>query len=391
MPSEIASPTTPSPVSNPPAKPSAEVFHPYPWYTPRFWHGMTFGVWFKLLRDNGFAVSWQRWPMAVAITLFAVCNSLLSALQSLIYFRGFPDDRDSQPIFILGHWRSGTTLLHEMLIRDPRFGFATSYECFMPSNFLITEWASPIFNIFVPSKRPMDNMPAGWHHPQEDEFALCNLGAGSPYTMLAFPNNPRHDAKFLDFIGVTPEETSRWQRLFRGFVQRVAHRTKKQLVFKSPPHTARIKQLLEMYPRAKFVHIVRDPLSVYPSSTRLWRSLWPSQGLQIARNEGLEEEVLATFCGMYDSFDRERPLIPNGNFHELRYEDLVATSMSEMEKLYQALELGDFESIRPHLASYLESQKSYQTNKHNLSPEMVAKLAERWGPYMRRYGYFEGV
>ena len=63
----------------------------------------------------------------------------------------------------------------------------------------------------------------------------------------------------------------------------------------------------------------------------------------------------------------------------------------EMEKLYQVLELGDFESLRPHLASYLESQKSYQTNKHNLSPEMVAKLADRWGPYMRRYGYFEGV
>lgn len=358
---------------------------------PRFWHGMTLGVWFKLLRDNSFAVSWQRWPMVVVITIFAVCNSFLSALQSLIYFRGFPDDRDSQPIFILGHWRSGTTLLHEMMIRDPRFGFATSYECFMPSNFLITEWASPLFNIFMPSKRPMDNMPSGWHHPQEDEFALCNLGAGSPYTMLAFPNNPRRDSKFLDFVGVTPEETSRWQHLFRWFVQRVAHRTKKQLVFKSPPHTARIKQLLEMYPRAKFVHIVRDPLSVYPSSTRLWRSLWPSQGLQIAKNEGLEEEVLSMFCRMYDSFDRERPLIPAGNFHELRYEDLVANSMGEIEKLYAALQLGDFESIRPHLTKYLIAQKSYQTNKHNLSPEMVAILAERWGPYMRRYGYFEGV
>ncbi len=352
---------------------------------------MTLGIWFRLLLDNRFAVSWKRWHMAIAITFVAAGNSIAAAMQSLVYWRGIPDDRDSQPIFILGHWRSGTTLLHEMLIRDPRFGFPTTYECLAPSHFLISSWIAPLLRFLIPSIRPMDNMPAGMEHPQEDEFALCNLGAGSPYTMLAFPNNPRHDAGFLDFVGVTPEECSRWQRLFQWFAQRVAHRAKKQLVFKSPPHTARIKQLVEMYPRAKFVHIVRDPLAVYPSTTRLWRSLCLVQGLQIPTNVGLEEEVLATFCRMYDSFDRERTLIAAGNFYELRYEDLVANPYQEVEKLYQVLELGDFESMRPHLTSYLESQKSYQTNKHNLNPEMVTKLADRWGPYMRRYGYFKGV
>lgn len=352
---------------------------------------MTLGVWFKLLRENRFAVSWQRWHMAIAITLVSVGNSIAAAIQSLIYFRGVPDDREAQPIFILGHWRSGTTLLHEMMIRDPRFGYPTSYECFSPSHFLITEWCAPLIKFLIPSKRPMDNMPAGWEHPQEDEFALCNLGAGSPYTLLAFPNTPRDDARFLDFVGTTPAERSRWMRLFRWFVQCVSHKTRKQLVFKSPPHTARIRELVEMYPRAKFVHIVRDPLSVYPSTTRLWRSLCGVQGLQIPTYEGLDEEVLSTFCRMYDSFDRSRPLVAEENFHEVRYEDLVANPLGELEKVYQQLALGDFESLRPHLASYLESQKSYQTNKHNLSPEMVAKLAERWGPYMRRYGYFAGI
>jgi len=352
---------------------------------------MTLGVWFKLLRENRFAVSWQRLHMALAITLVAAGNSIAAALQSLIYFRGFPDDRDTQPIFILGHWRSGTTLLHEMMIRDPRFGYPTSYECFCPSHFLISEWCTPLIKFLIPSKRPMDNMPAGWEHPQEDEFALCNLGAGSPYTLLAFPNNPRDDSRFLDFVGTTPAERSRWMKLFRWFVQRISHKTNKQLVFKSPPHTARIRELVEMYPRAKFLHIVRDPLSVYPSTTRLWRSLCGVQGLQVPTYAGLDEEVLSTFCRMYDSFDRSRPLVADENFHELRYEDLVANPVGELERVYQKLGLGDFESLRPHLNSYLESQKSYQTNKHNLSPEMVAQLAERWGPYMRRYGYFEGV
>ena len=36
----------------------------------------------------------------------------------------------------------------------------------------------------------MDNMAAGWDHPQEDEFALCNMGVPSPYLTIIFPNRP---------------------------------------------------------------------------------------------------------------------------------------------------------------------------------------------------------
>ena len=90
----------------------------------------------------------------------------------------------------------GTTLLHELLIRDPRHAFPTTYECLVPHHFLMTEsWLPKLLWWMMPSRRPMDNMPAGWDRPQEDEFALCLLGQPSPYERIAFPNRQEGDVR----------------------------------------------------------------------------------------------------------------------------------------------------------------------------------------------------
>ena len=50
----------------------------------------------------------------------------------------------------------------------------------------------------------MDNMTAGWDCPQEDEFALCNMGLRSPYLTIAFPNHPPQDQEFFELAEVSP-------------------------------------------------------------------------------------------------------------------------------------------------------------------------------------------
>ena len=47
-------------------------------------------------------------------------------------------------------------------------------------------------------------MPVGWDRPQEDEFALMNLGLGSPYEVVVFPNRRRARHPCLDMSGLTP-------------------------------------------------------------------------------------------------------------------------------------------------------------------------------------------
>jgi hypothetical protein len=185
------------------------------------------------------------------------------------------------PLFILGHWRSGTTLLHELMMLDQRFCCPSTYQCFAPGHFLLTEDVlTRLLAWMMPAKRPMDNVAAGWSRPQEDEFALANLGAPSPYRRMAFPATSSSEPVALDVTKLEPAELDRWKQTLRRFLNRLAVRDPRRPVLKSPPHTARIGVLAEMFPEARFLHVVRDPYVVIPSTLRLWRSLHDVQALQ---------------------------------------------------------------------------------------------------------------
>lgn len=354
---------------------------------PRFWHGMTFGAWAKFLARHKLAVSPSAYHIAVGVTPLSMGNSVAAAVQRLVYGRRIARTNVHPPIFIVGHWRTGTTLLHELMVRDERFTYPTTYECLVPRHALLTGWfVTRVFKFLVPSRRPMDNMATGWDHPQEDEFALCNLVVGSPYERLAFPNDTIGDP-FLDMDGVSPEELERWKAGLMWLLKSITVRAGKPIVLKSPPHTARVGLLAEMFPRAKFVHIVRDPFTVFSSTMRLWPSLIDQHALQRPRYDYLREYVYRSFERMYRAFEAQKDRIPPENFCELRYEDLVRDPVGQMQSIYERLNLGGFDAARPNIEAYMESQKDYKTNRHQIPLETRAEIARRWGPFMRQYGY----
>jgi len=174
--------------------------HRYPRWAMRFWHGMDFFTWMKLLVGNRFAFAPIRLSMVITVTIASLLNSFASVFQWLMFHHAIRHVKLKEPpLFVLGHWRSGTTLLHELLMLDSRHTCPTTYQCLAPHHFLWTEWILPPFLRFLlPAKRPMDDMPAGLDRPQEDEFALVNLGVPSPYLAWAFPNHGPVADEYLD-------------------------------------------------------------------------------------------------------------------------------------------------------------------------------------------------
>ena len=172
------------------------------------WSGMCFWAWCRLLFRNRFAVHPRRFPQALSISLFAVLNSALRLVQNLVYGRQIrkvvvPED----PIFIIGHWRSGTTMLHELMALDGQNRCPTTYESFAPNCFLVTEkFVRRWFRFLIPRKRPFDNMRMSFDRPQEDEIALCNLGLPSPFLTVAFPNRPTQDPRYIELEDLTSNE-----------------------------------------------------------------------------------------------------------------------------------------------------------------------------------------
>jgi hypothetical protein len=184
-------------------------------------------------------------------------------------------------------------------------------------------------------------------------------------------------------------ERDAWKRAFYTYLQTLTYKDPRRLVLKSPPHTARIPTLLELFPKAQFVHIVRNPYVVFPSTVNLWKSFHRKHGLQRPDAPWVEEYVFSTYLRMFEKFDAGRSLIPPARFHELKYEDLVHDPIGQMQALYERLDLGGFTTVRPGLEDYVNRTKGYETNRYQLSTEQKAEITRRWGDRIRRWGYAE--
>jgi hypothetical protein len=80
-------------------------------------------------------------------------------------------------------------------------------------------------------------------------------------------------------------------------------------------------------------------------------------------------------------------LIGPGQFCEVRYEDLIAHPIEQMQRIYEELDLDDFDAVRPGIETYMAGQKDYKTNRYQLSPENRAEISRRWEKYLVQYGY----
>jgi hypothetical protein len=343
----------------------------------------------RMLVRNRFDVGITRLPAAAVITTFSVGNSILALWQRLLHGRKIAQTPiEPAPLFILGHWRSGTTMLHELLALDERNSCPSTFQCMAPHHFLVSEgFITRYFKWMLPAQRPMDNVPVGYERPQEDEFALCALGLPSPYWTMAFPNHPPQWPEYLDLETLAEADRRRWLETLRHFVQMVAYKKPGRVVLKSPPHTARVKALLEAFPDARFVHILRDPFVLFQSTVNMWKKMYQMQYLHRPNFAWLEEHVFDSFVRMYRAFEAARPMIPPRRLYEVRYEDLVRDTVGQLRGMYEQLELGDFEPLLPALEKWQQETADYRTNRYQMPPELQDRIRQRWGEFIERFGY----
>lgn len=364
-------------------------FSPPPWYQAAIWSGADFWGLVRILNSNRWRVSPSYWPGCGFDLAFAMANSGLGAVQSLLYRSRLKQvEIQPDPVFVIGHWRTGTTLLHELLALDPRHTCPTNYQCFVPRHFLLTErWLKPLTGFALPANRPPDQMRLGWDSPQEDEFALCNLGVPSPYATIAFPNDPPAFMEYLTLESVSARQREQWQQAWLTFLKGLYHRNPGRMVLKSPTHTFRIPVLLEMFPEARFINLVRHPTTVFLSTVRLWKSLFSTHGYQTPRFDGLHEFVLDTFMQMHERLEATRSLVPPGRLIDVRYEELVDDLLGTTQSIYERLHLGDFEQAQPLIQDYVAAHRDYQPNRHQATSEVESDVYARWKPYFEKYDY----
>lgn len=347
---------------------------------------MNLGPYLGLLAQHRFRIHPIKWPMFLLGAGVSTVNSLLSLTQQVIYGRRIErTELVAPPIFIIGHWRSGTTLLHELLTLDDQFSFPNNFDSFTPNHLLVSRRIFyPVVYLLLPGKRPMDGMSLGASSPQEDDFALVSLNAPTMYREIAFPND-RFAAE------LEPSENDRIRTIdnLERFFKILTLRYQKRLVLKSPPHTARIKDLAQRFPGAKFVHISRDPSRIVPSTARLWRTLDDTQGFQLPRysDEKIFGYIHQRQKSMYRRYFLERDQIPSGDLIEVRFEDLIADPVATTRHVYETFSLNGFEEMESKIRSYFSERSDVKPSTPSRSPELQRSINEHWREYLKNFGY----
>jgi hypothetical protein len=344
--------------------------------------GITAGAWWRLLRENRFRVDPVYWHRAAFITATSLMNSCFRAREERLFGTAIGQTKITHPpLFILGHWRSGTTHLHYLLAQDTeQFVFPNTYQVVNPETFLSTEAANKKrFARLVPPTRPMDNMALSFDTPQEDEFAPCLTSLLSPYLGISFPQRENHYLRYLTFDDVPESEVAAWSRAFVWFLKKLTFRSNRALLLKSPTHTARIRLLLQLFPEARFVHVHRNPYRVFESTRHYFDTAMWYTYLQRPDYNRIEDGIFHRYNLLHDAFFRDCRLVPASRYCEIQFEQLVLDPIGQVRNIYEQLGLEGFVQFESKLQAYVRSLQGYQQNSFGELPSQLrTRVAKEW-------------
>lgn len=353
----------------------------------------SFRSWMRLLRRSG-GIDSAYVPRAAFVSLTTLLTSPLRFWERVRYGRKIRSTEiHPSPIFIIGHWRSGTTHLHNLLCQDESLGYLTTFQAMAPGFCLIGDGTIKRFiarqaNARYPT-RLIDNIPLAFDSPQEDEFALANLSTYSFIHTFSLPRQAQEIFKrCVLFNGLSEATRSQWIATYLALLRKATLTNRgKRLVVKNCAHTARIQTLLELFPNAKFIHIHRNPYEVFLSTLHMHRTVLPRSQLQETEPDQVETCVLRFYDQLMRRFLADRSLISAGNLVEIRFEDLEASPLAQLHQVYDGLGLPGFAAAESRFRAYLDSVAGYRKNAYELDGNVIAEVNRHWQFVFDQWGY----
>jgi omega-hydroxy-beta-dihydromenaquinone-9 sulfotransferase len=316
-------------------------------------------------------------------------SSIFAGIENARYHKKIAETKITQdPVFIVGHWRTGSTFLHQLMSKDPGLYAPTLFDVAQPECLLSAyTYFSPVFAALVDKHRPMDNVKLGMNEPQEDEYAMYRLTGFSPLERLIFPKSEKY------FLDETPDwlplgkEHIIWEEKLRYFLQKLTLKSGKRIVSKNPFNSLRIETLGKMFPGSVFIRIVRNPLDVVPSSIHMWNIVRQQNCLsEKGRCPGVEE-VSAMMAKIESELSRRLSELPPSRSVTTRYEDLVNSPVEELWRIYVALGLTFHKDLETHVTGFLSEVAGFEKNRFRLDSDQENCIRHNLKNYMQQFNY----
>jgi hypothetical protein len=293
------------------------------------------------------------------------------------------------PIFIIGHWRTGTTLLHQMMNLDPNLAAPTLFQVAEPESFICSyRYYLPLFSALISKSRPMDNIRLGMNEPQEDEYAIFRITDFSPIEQLVFPKNKGYFILgYTSFLPINEIEKKEWEEQFCNYFRKLYFLKRKTIVSKNPFNSFRIKELSVLFPKARFIHIVRHPFEVVPSTVNMWRIVLKQNRLNRDGSDPEIEDVTKGLEKLLTTIKKDSAVIPKDNFFEMKFEDLEADPVGEIKKIYSRFQMPINDVFCQKIQSFVDSMNGYRKNEFHLTDHEKELIRKHLNQHMLFFNY----
>lgn len=347
---------------------------------PAFLTGFTFSQWIRILHENCWQIDVEYLPRAAIATFGTIATSCLKPFEPSVKLDDECETLWRRPVFILGLPRSGTTHLFNLLAQDPQFAYPSRIDCYNPHTFLLLRRLGlhRILGMVPEKKRIMDDVKTSWLSPEEDNIALSVLSGAGWRLGGVFPAN----SKYREILGPAGRlreiQIQRFCDSLSAFSKKLVFLHRARPLFKSPMHTGHIAEILEVFPDATFLTILRNPFSQFASHKAMHHSASKGWSALQRWDPISDEQRLKTGSSILHRYLETRSLISRGRLCEIHYEDLVRDQEACLRKVYSALDLG-----RPPFPENGKADKSYRKNAHpELCPALKVKIRAAYQPFV---------
>ena len=305
------------------------------------------------------------------------------AIQPNAFLGSAPERLPTEPeaIFVVGVARSGTTMMRYLLESSDRIAIAR--ENHFMGHVFGRRGARHFFRRAGDLSND-DNVRKVVDMIYSGEYErLAGWRRPSPYWYWLKDEVPRAE---LEQRLLSAERSERG--MFRAFLRVYADANGKPVMGeKTPTHLAFVDTLLEWFPDARVIHMLRDPRAVYVSDRyrRQHRDRWPYT--LIRRVPFLLESylLLLTVVTWPRALRLHRRLAKTypGRYMMVRFEDVVRTPAETLPPLFEFLGVPMPASISTDLA--VPSQHGMRSSDEGIDPRAADRWRERLKPPARRF------
>lgn len=296
---------------------------------------------------------------------------------------------DYPPVFIIGHWRSGTSFLHTLLCQVFPAAYTTTYQSAFPNNLFAFQGLVKFFmRVFMPGKRPTDDMKMHPDFPQEEELALGHERFFSFYYWFYFPRQAESILdEFLYLNDPKSERSIEFREYYKEYIRRCKLNTRGEVfISKNPANTFRIEILRDTFPDARYIYLMRDPYETLESSRIFFRSLVKGISLQVYEELKVDHFVLENYKRMINMYLEKKELIPSKHLIELSYEELIKHPGKVLSEVTGRLNL-DVKADLTKVQDYLAISKDFPLKKYQFSSDFLNDVNNTLGDLIVRQGY----